>query len=1074
MVEVHAAPRVAIRSSVKSAQSIVVVCFLLLILYILFSGGRASKSLEKVSKNIGETFSSRRKPSSTSPRTHKRGTITPDSKESADSEADTAHPLRDDEDVEGRKHHTQKNPRDEDRKEQRKATDSKPHQHTPSQSDTTTISTSDTSASPTEQDNRRDERRKKRKQEEAKKKEREETRKRRENAKAKKDTAASADSSASSGTEDEATKTKSEEERLMKKKEKEKKAKREKEKKIQEIGYEKPGSTPELTPLPDHRSATPTRSIYRAREADDRLPPSPNTSSGSHISWSDEEGKSPHPVTKHFRKWNDYVGLTEDSNAPFKNKPAKVEPKWQTYKKLPVDPAERCVKALRRRGVLGDELLKLMEEAEGVAMAKPREKLWVQALSDQWDDHHGSIPAVAVMMAQELSKHVKLNDIKLLEVALEKRKSAKKATTPQFDAEIDLKRDYAKFKDKVGVGADSPLFVFKFILSWYCEHYRCRCFDERMGISEEPVPMMSDSELGKMAQILGWMEYLGRLNMGQRLFIGLDLYGLSMRVQAMREGDGHRLDLTVFMPGGPAEKKESDPMKEWAIKLEESGKAFRTIHTELASMFYQTEDDMMLKDPFVRRRLIFRPGWSVRGVRSDKLGKPEPERSVAQRTLIKRPPEVLVIPANISERITRALRKPGRYTRKALSRLSPGEVCYQSIRQYAWDKSTVTPENSKLNPITFWIAWSFSGEKLQESRGPDDVHQDQRSHNFVRSIDLGGYIPLFRSQPPRFVSISGFPALEVLVLSYVPLGKMGATAELLLNKDFGLLNELKKIKEPTHHVEKQATRLRLFISIADSRSSRSIVEDLNKKLVEEGRKHLVSGGSQEQAIVIMRDLARDALGEAFLVDETRAGDAQEGLLPKGIPLRYDTGGAEKLLGIGREDRQQEQRPSVVKPEQAMLSQSHTAATPESPPPPPNREEETFHPPRRPPPPPPARVNLPPITSERGGPNPGSSSKNVIPQPANPVPPGRSAGSAAEARRRAQEAEREAQPSPVDRRVNGERAYDRNDIQSSGYRSPTVEDDPEEGGEEDVPKDKKSLFGRLRDIESKFRGGGGGK
>lgn len=38
MVEVHSSPRVAIRTSAKSAQSLIVVLFLVLVLYIFFFG----------------------------------------------------------------------------------------------------------------------------------------------------------------------------------------------------------------------------------------------------------------------------------------------------------------------------------------------------------------------------------------------------------------------------------------------------------------------------------------------------------------------------------------------------------------------------------------------------------------------------------------------------------------------------------------------------------------------------------------------------------------------------------------------------------------------------------------------------------------------------------------------------------------------------------------------------------------------------------------------------------------------------------------------------------------------------
>ncbi|KIR60053.1 hypothetical protein I314_03904 [Cryptococcus bacillisporus CA1873] len=451
---------------------------------------------------------------------------------------------------------------------------------------------------------------------------------------------------------------------------------------------------------------------------------------------------------------------------------------------------------------------------------------------------------------------------------------------------LDKKRSYSKFVENIGVDKEDPLYPYKVVLAWYCDTFRCKHYSERMGICDEPVKMVSHEKLGPTAQMLGWMEYLGRLNMTRRLFVGLDLSGLAMRAQAMREGEGYRLDLTIFLPGGPP-SSVGDIAKDWSNRMDQSAKAFRTVHLELAKMFDKTKDDMIYRDPFIRRRLIFRPGWALKGVNSGTLDRSVPEASIAQRQLVTRVARVVELPVDINDRVPPVLRKHTGNVPKALSRLAPGEVCFQSIRQYSWDKSTVTAENSTFNSVTFWIAWSFSGEKIQYSKSTD-VEQDQRAHDFVRSIDLGNYIPIHIVDPPKFLRTGGFPALEVLLLSYIPKNQIGATVNLILEPSFGLLQGLEKSCQSSRHLYDRPSRLKPFVSVADVRVAQELILELDGRLAQEGRQYLASGSSLEQAIEIMAELALKVLGGIYLADESKSVEIGEGKLPKGIPINYDS------------------------------------------------------------------------------------------------------------------------------------------------------------------------------------------
>lgn len=79
---------------------------------------------------------------------------------------------------------------------------------------------------------------------------------------------------------------------------------------------------------------SPARSIIRKRGSDDSLPPSPNTATGNRNRSVDYQGQSPHEVTKHVRKWQDYVGVTDQTKEDsFENAPVEKKEKWKTHQK---------------------------------------------------------------------------------------------------------------------------------------------------------------------------------------------------------------------------------------------------------------------------------------------------------------------------------------------------------------------------------------------------------------------------------------------------------------------------------------------------------------------------------------------------------------------------------------------------------------------------------------------------------------------------------------------------------------------------------------------------------------------
>ncbi|WVQ96002.1 hypothetical protein IAU59_003102 [Kwoniella sp. CBS 9459] len=616
------------------------------------------------------------------------------------------------------------------------------------------------------------------------------------------------------------------------------------------------GSTPPLSPVPNHRTASPTRGIFRRRNSNDELPKSANVESNNRIKWTDLEGHSNDVVTKHFRKWGEHTGLRNDSGQPFTHRPPKPESGPKGIKENPI---RYSIASLSSNATLKipSELLELLKQAEQIGKANRADaQLWQAALQDSWDEQLGPVPRIAQEVAMQMARFVTKEDVRLLHAAMAERQKS--------DAKFDKARDFAKFQKSLGVKPEqnSTTYKYRLILAWYLETLRAKKYIERMQVHDEPVKMASHETLGKFAQMLGWMEYLATLNKRQRIFIGLDLAGLTMRAQAMKENGGYRLDLTVFLPGGPVQG-DMDPEADWYFRCLDSAQAFRNFRVEIAQLFDNTAIDGNYKNPFTRRRLIFRPGWTVHGVNQENLGNNLADKSVAQRSVITRPPNLLELPEDIMSRASRFLRgaSDSVLIKKLIAQLGPGEVSWLHLRQYQWDTATLTRQNSTFTPTTFWLSWRMCGEGLQDDKIEDlQYEMKQAAYDFIRLVDLGGNIPLHLTRPPTFLNISGFPAIQVLVLAYVPSGQKGSTVELILQPEFGLLKELLKHREPTRHFR------RFF---------RGLVAH-----------YVRQGNSVQQAQVDARAFALHALDNVHVVDESQAGNVTEGKVPKGMKLNF--------------------------------------------------------------------------------------------------------------------------------------------------------------------------------------------
>ncbi|WWC92716.1 uncharacterized protein L201_007675 [Kwoniella dendrophila CBS 6074] len=732
--------------------------------------------------------------------------------------------------------------------------------------------------------------------------EREERRKRRKEREGRKKNGSGSGSDSGSG---------SESDRRQKKKDDKKDRKKQKKSK-EPIEWEKPidGKSPPLSSIPNHRTATPSKSAFRKRDTNDNLPPTPNTSNNERIKWIDQQKNgSTSPVNKHFRKWNDYLGLTDDSNKGiYEDLPKNKTPEQSELKskKIQQHPSIRfsfdniSKRVQEGRLDLSKDVLRLMQKIEQISKAKPTdEKLWLIALQDSWNSNLGNLPKIIMTLCIELSKLINKKDIHNLSTKMKKRK--------KIQLDVDIKRDFTKFVSTLNTDMNSPEFPLMLLIGWYLDTYRSKKSLKRMQIDNKSLNMTEkeqneNEDTSKISFILGFLENLAELNKSQRLFIGLDLFGLTIRAQAVKEksssgtDSNYRLDLTIFLPC--SDEKLENPL-EWIKRFIESCESFRHFHVALIQSLNNTSDDIVSGDIFKRRRLIFRPGWTIKGVNQSQLNDQENinDKSIAQRVLLERKSKIIELPDDSEIQDSSNLKKIFKYLtnkeiQKCLSRLSPGEILFKDLRQFQWDKSTLTPFNNTLTSINFWLGYKIVGDRLQfklieNTKDQLYLNQPRTMFDFIRSIDLGNYLPLHQTQPnPTFLKINDFPALELLVLSYLPSSSNQndlSTISLILDPKFGLRKELENEKEPTQHFIKHTIKLKLFISIPSMQLIENVQSDLNHFFTNKLRELLNQGMNKSRIRDMINNDVSKILDNVFIVDESSSGN--DGL-PRGIKLDY--------------------------------------------------------------------------------------------------------------------------------------------------------------------------------------------
>jgi len=430
---------------------------------------------------------------------------------------------------------------------------------------------------------------------------------------------------------------------------------------------------------------------------------------------------------------------------------------------------------------ISEQLRARLEEAEAIAKADKNTELWPRAMREEWDVVHGVIPHFAKDVCGWIGMEIEpqLPDI-----------AALMAERHNTGGAQDRLRSYEEFT-KQRLQNENPK-SYEVTVGWFCEWFRLVDPGKRMSFSESPLSMID--RLGVTAKLLAWIEMLARLCVRQRLTApsGLDLDGLAMRMMIVKEPTQWRMDMTIFLPTNPKKtSKSSHAAARWNQRAQRSAGAVRSLYAELKNIF---EEEFFVIE---RRRLVFRPGYSISSVNAAKgVSAATGAFDIATAGKIVRRPEVLNLQYVIFDQIDPGVFANDKQTiRRPLATLRPTELLFSRQRQYHWHHSSAG-ESDMFTPAAFAMGLKLAGEVLQRGNPDDQGTVNFLRNEYIRSIDYGDYIPM---QDSKFVQPAGFTALRSIVVPYVAVGDtraVVATADLVANADYGLQAQLLRQDKP--------------------------------------------------------------------------------------------------------------------------------------------------------------------------------------------------------------------------------------------------------------------------------------
>lgn len=266
--------------------------------------------------------------------------------------------------------------------------------------------------------------------------------------------------------------------------------------------------------------------------------------------------------------------------------------------------------------------------------------------------------------------------------------------------------------------------------------------------------------------------------------------------------------------------------------------------------------------PFAHRRLIFRPGFTVKGM-SAKLNDTDPASSHGKTVgPINRQAKAVKLPG-ADERLSDLLeavregqplvRKKSTGFKYIMGFLLPQEIWFMRRRQFQHDPALWTPgaPGNEFTPGQIEFALDVCGERWQENNFPTEegdsgIELKRSVGTCVQTIDFGGYLPL--TDRSIFVSTklkAGFPGLRTLVLPYIPNTQSEiSTAKVILSSKLGLRESI--------GIDGYA----LLVSLTNPAQLEQFTREIAEVLIQEARAHLREPSGRLK--VNERELRRDA------------------------------------------------------------------------------------------------------------------------------------------------------------------------------------------------------------------------
>ena len=515
----------------------------------------------------------------------------------------------------------------------------------------------------------------------------------------------------------------------------------------------------------------------------------------------------------------------------------------------------------------------------GIKPDKGDVEFWDDPNADEWDDVWGTLPKLAYEAAYRIAEHIQQSEIDILKGLMEQRRSS---------SVQDERRSWSKFVAR-STAPDKALDPVALAVGWFADTFRAVEHSNRMCISHEFVD--TRTQLPLVSNALQWLEALAWHLRRQRLFsdTGLDLHGLSLRLaiptrmtqSTVSLSFQYELELHVFMWGGPTDQGE-DTMENWARRLvEQCQPSLRSAVTDLAHTLHELGETEPVMTLCQRRRVIFRPGYTVQGVSQSSFAV---DKSIALREPFSRRPVIVEYPADPWAALGDCYFDE--YIRKIMFCVYPQEAGIFNVRQYQWDRETLTENNSRLNNLHLLAILRCIGPALEP--------ESKIAAHTIEFVDFGCFIPLLVDKRQgddsvvRFFPLSNMLTVMGICIPFLSSQSPpihGETVPLLLDERYGLRSQL-ITRQDGSYIGTTKEGLTVFITTAHKAEAEQFRNEIVKYMLDEARLIVASRTgdtpsatdrniAKQSARVEMKRYIDEYISHICVVDESKSDDSNK-------------------------------------------------------------------------------------------------------------------------------------------------------------------------------------------------------